>query len=159
MSLVRTSSDDSEDDEEPLTDDGALSIWPAEHTPQSDSPTGAANRPACAKTSPGHGPRPLSRSPRKGEPGLHRYRRLHPADPGDRMAGMGRFVHRAPASARDVTDGAWSQAEREDHHSVTRRHAHPGHGQRVHRPTQAAAPAPAAAGSSPARPRRVRPPR
>ncbi|UQA90524.1 transposase family protein [Streptomyces halobius] len=34
--------DDSEDDEEPLTNDGALSIWPTEHTPLSDSPTGAA---------------------------------------------------------------------------------------------------------------------
>ncbi|MFB6963496.1 Mu transposase C-terminal domain-containing protein [Streptomyces sp. NPDC056309] len=33
---------DSEDDEEPLTNDGALSIWPTEHTPLSDSPTGAA---------------------------------------------------------------------------------------------------------------------
>ncbi|MFI9213979.1 Mu transposase C-terminal domain-containing protein [Streptomyces sp. NPDC053253] len=35
---------DSEDDEEPLADDGALSIWPAEHPPQSDSPTGAAQK-------------------------------------------------------------------------------------------------------------------
>ncbi|QPI61469.1 hypothetical protein I1A49_47210 [Streptomyces malaysiensis subsp. malaysiensis] len=33
---------DSEDDEEPLSDDGALSIRPAEHTPLSGSPTGAA---------------------------------------------------------------------------------------------------------------------
>lgn len=33
---------DSEDDEEPLTDDGALSVWPAEHTALSDSPAGAA---------------------------------------------------------------------------------------------------------------------
>ncbi|MFB8029722.1 MULTISPECIES: hypothetical protein [unclassified Streptomyces] len=31
--------------------------------------------------------------------------------------GWDAFVHRAPASARDVTDGAWSQAEREDYHS------------------------------------------
>ncbi|MZE52470.1 DDE-type integrase/transposase/recombinase [Streptomyces sp. SID5770] len=35
---------DSEDDEEPLADDGALSIWPAEHPPQSDSPTGAVQK-------------------------------------------------------------------------------------------------------------------
>ncbi|MET9418766.1 transposase [Streptomyces klenkii] len=34
--------DDSEDDEEPLANDGALSIRPTEHTPLSDSPTGAA---------------------------------------------------------------------------------------------------------------------
>ncbi|MCD9593849.1 hypothetical protein [Streptomyces sp. 8ZJF_21] len=33
---------DGEDDEEPLSDDGALGIWPAEHTPLSGSPTGAA---------------------------------------------------------------------------------------------------------------------
>ena len=33
---------DSAGDEESLTDDGALSIWPTEHTPLSDSPGGAA---------------------------------------------------------------------------------------------------------------------
>lgn len=34
--------DDSEHDEEASTNDGAVSIWPAEHTPLSASPTGAA---------------------------------------------------------------------------------------------------------------------
>jgi hypothetical protein len=33
--------DDSEDDEEPLTDDGALSTWPTEPTPPGGSPSGA----------------------------------------------------------------------------------------------------------------------
>ncbi|MEU9438893.1 hypothetical protein [Streptomyces sp. NPDC048252] len=77
--------------------------------------------------------------------------------------GWDAFVHRAPAPARDAGDPAWSQAEREDYHSELAVMRTPAMDSvftavrrllLVNRRQQAGA----RRGSSPVRPRRVRPP-